>query len=82
MNDPLIELFGEVLGVTPGSLSDATAPENTPEWDSLKAMELVTELEDRFQVRFSTREIMKMRTIGVVREVLAGKGVPIGGDAA
>jgi len=75
MSDPLVALFAEALEVEAAGLSDETAPENTPAWDSLKAMELVSLIEDEFDVSLSTRDIMKMRSIGLAREVLVSKGV-------
>ena len=75
MSDKLIEVFAEGLEVDPAQLSDATSPENTEQWDSLAAMSLVMLLEDSFAVKLSTREIMKMRTIGIARDVLRAKGV-------
>lgn len=74
-NDPLIAVFADGLGVDPASLSDETAPDNTPEWDSLASMTLVSLVEDQFQVQLTTRDIMKMQTIGLARSVLRGKGV-------
>ena len=68
-------VFSSVLGVPDANLSDETSPDNTKEWDSLRAMHLVTMLEDTFGVQLSTREIMRMRTIGIVRDVLRTKGV-------
>jgi acyl carrier protein len=76
MDDPLFELFATGLGVSVDRLSEDTSPDNTPEWDSLTAMSLVTLIEDNFDVRLSTRDIMKMRTIGLARSVLRAKGVP------
>jgi acyl carrier protein len=38
-------------------------------------MEMVTLIEDSFGVRLKTAEIMKMRSIGLARTVLRGKGV-------
>ncbi len=75
MSDQLLELFAEGLDLPVGDLSDETSPDNTPEWDSLAAMNMVSLIEDNFDVQLSTREIMKMRTIGVAREVLANKGI-------
>lgn len=74
-NDPLIAVFADGLGVDPASLSDETAPDNTPEWDSLASMTLVSLVEDQFHVQLTTRDIMKMQTIGLARSVLRGKGV-------
>ncbi len=51
------------------------APNNTSAWDSLAAMEMVTLIEDAFDVRLKTAEIMKMRSIGLARTVLRAKGV-------
>lgn len=75
MSDRLISLFADGLGVEAGSLSDDTSPENTSEWDSLAAMSLVSLIEDEFEVELSTRDIMKMQTIGLARSVLTTKGV-------
>jgi acyl carrier protein len=73
--DPLIDLFAEGLRVDAGGLSEDTSPQNTPQWDSLAAMTLITLIEDTFDVRLSTREIMKMNSIGAARSVLQAKGV-------
>jgi len=75
MSDKLTQVFAEGLQLPAESLSDDTSPENTEQWDSLAAMSLVMLIEDTFSVRLSTREIMKMSTIGAARAVLQGKGV-------
>lgn len=77
MQDPLIELFANVLRVDPTTLSDGSTPENTTNWDSLNAMRLVTHLEEAFDVQLTTREIVKMRSIGIAREVLKKKGANV-----
>jgi acyl carrier protein len=74
--DRLLEVFSLGLSIPSELLSDETNPDNTPQWDSLAAMELVTLLEDNFDVRLKTSEIMKMRSIGIARSVLRDKGVP------
>ena len=75
--DPLLKLFSEVLGVPETELNDETSPDNTSKWDSMRSMELVAVIEDTFNIQLSTREIMKSRTIGIVREVLLSKNVDI-----
>jgi len=77
MEDQLLSIFGEGLNLPADSLSDDTSPDNTEQWDSLAAMNLVSLLEDAFEVELSTRDIMKMRTIGFARKVLQDKGVQI-----
>ncbi len=75
MSDRLTDVFAEGLKLDPSELSDDTAPQNTPRWDSLAAMTLVMLIEDSFDVRLSTREMMKMNSIGAARAVLRSKGV-------
>lgn len=75
MSDRLIEVFAQGLNLDASALDETTSPQNTSQWDSLAAMEMVTLIEDNFEVRLSTREIMKMNSIGAARTVLRGKGV-------
>ena len=75
VGDRLIEVFAEGLKLDAGDLNEETSPQNTPQWDSLAAMTLVVLVEDNFEVRLSTREIMKMNSIGAARSVLRSKGV-------
>jgi acyl carrier protein len=73
--DRLVPVFALVLKVPADRVSDETSPDNTPSWDSLAAMELVSQIEETFGVQLSTREIMKMRSLGKAREMLRSKGV-------
>ena len=69
------KVFSEVLGVSPDMINDATSPDNTPQWDSMAAMNLVVAIEDEFDVRLSTAEIVSMRNVAIVKKVLTAKGV-------
>ena len=69
------KVFSEVLGVSPDSINDNTSPDNTPQWDSMAAMNLVVAIEDEFDVRLSTAEIVSMRNVAIVKKVLTSKGV-------
>jgi acyl carrier protein len=75
MSDRLLAVFSEGLSIPVEELNDETSPTNTSAWDSLAAMEMVTMIEDEFDVRLKVAEIMKMRSIGLARTVLRGKGV-------
>lgn len=68
-------VFAEVLGIPAASITDDTSPDNTPQWDSLQAMNLVAALEEAFDVKLSTKEILSMRNVGIVKKVLRGKGI-------
>ncbi len=75
--DILVKLFSQVLGIDAALLNEETSPDNTAQWDSRRSMELVAIVEDTFGVELSTKEIMKMRSIGIVRQVLRSKGAQV-----
>jgi len=77
MSDALTDLFARCLDVTVDELSEGSSPDNTPQWDSMAAVQLVTEIEATFSVQLRARDIMKMRTIGLARTVLRDKGVAV-----
>ena len=75
MSDALIQLFAEVLQVDPTDLNEDSSPDNVKQWDSLASMELVAAIEEKFKVKLSTKEIMKMSNVGRARKVLQVKSV-------
>lgn len=77
MSDKLITLFAEVLEVEASTLNDDSSPENVESWDSLAAMHLVAALEETFDTQLTTKEIMKMSSIGLARGVLKEKGLDV-----
>ena len=75
MSDKLISLFATTLNISPDTLNDDSSPDTVEQWDSLAAMHLIAALEEEFDIRLSTKEIMKMSSIGRARNVLQEKGV-------
>ena len=77
MSDALIQLFADVLQVDAATLNEDSSPDNLRQWDSLAAMNLVAAIEEKFAVTLSTRDIMKMSSIGLARKALQGKNVKV-----
>jgi acyl carrier protein len=77
MADVLIQLVAGVLNVDPEQLNEDSSPDNLKQWDSLAAMHLVVAIEETFKVQLSTKEILKMSTIGLARKTLRNKGVTV-----
>ena len=69
------QVFAEVLGVPEETIANDFSPATSAVWDSLQSMNLVLALEDSYGVKFSTKEIAAMQSVGMVREVLRTKGV-------
>lgn len=74
MPDRVSQVFADVLQVPLEQISDRTSPDNTPQWDSLSAMNLVLALEDEFDLKLSTKEIVAMRSVAIVKRVLRERG--------
>lgn len=77
MTDALLQLFSDVLDVPVEKLNDNSSPDNTSQWDSLAAMHLVAAIESKYSIRLSTKEIMKMSSIGFARTMLKAKNVSL-----
>lgn len=43
---------------------------NTPEWDSLKHIELMFALEDRFDIQFSEEELARLDSVATIVEAV------------
>ena len=70
--------MGRALKVAPETISDASSPDTLHRWDSLRHLDLMNAIEDAFEVRFTTAEIMQARTVGDIRRLLRAKGAVAG----
>ena len=70
----LAAIFASVLGVPEGSITPETSPQNTPEWDSLNAIILITEIEKGFAIRFDFDEVMAVKNFGDAMRLVESKG--------
>lgn len=69
------KIFAEILRLPPSAVNDGTSPDNTSRWDSTSAIDLTLAIEDEFNIKLTTKEIMAMRSIALVKKILSGKGV-------
>src|SRR5258708_15576274 len=76
MNEKLLPILADTLGVEAGTLSIETSTENTPAWDSVAHLNLVLSLEQAFGQRFTPEEFMQMQSVAAIQRVLAAHGVP------
>lgn len=72
--DHVMRIFGKVLNVDPQTISDATSPANTAQWDSLASLTLMMTVEEAYSIKLSTAEMMRIRNVGQLRAILRQKG--------
>jgi acyl carrier protein len=73
----LYQLIGQVLNVDPSTLNEDSNAQNTPNWDSLRHIEVIFAMENAFHVRFTMPEISALRKLGDIRRLLETKQVVI-----
>ena len=74
MNDKLLQILADTLGVDVGTLNEETSMENTAAWDSVAHLNLVLSLEQSYGQRFSPDEFMQMQSVAAIRRALAAHG--------
>jgi acyl carrier protein len=61
MKNQLIKIMANVFGVPESDINDLSSPDNIVEWDSLKHMQLIIEIESAFKIEFSVEAILQSR---------------------
>lgn len=70
----LEEVFQSVFNDCLISLTSGTTAEDIPGWDSLAYINIITGVEQRFGVQFSSSELEMFRDIGALVDCLKMKG--------
>lgn len=52
------------------AINDDTSVDNTVTWDSFNALLMISEIEDCFNVKFTMEEVMDVRCVREIKEVL------------
>jgi acyl carrier protein len=60
LEDRIREVMGGVLDLDPDLIGAEFGRDDTPVWDSLNHLRLITALEEAFGIRFDMREVSRM----------------------
>lgn len=71
----LDQIVAKVLSVDVSTISDASNAKNTPNWDSMRHIELLLAVEVAFGVQFTMAEITSMQNLGDMHRLLQERGV-------
>lgn len=66
-------IFEEIIDQGPVCLSDATVPADVNGWDSLAHIQLVVAMEEHFDVKFTSEEILAWRNVGEMIDCILTK---------
>jgi acyl carrier protein len=73
MEEKLIKIFCNIFNVNENEISNKSSPENLENWDSLTHMDLVVSVEEEFEIRLTSDEIIEMKNFKMIKELLASK---------
>jgi len=68
----LTEIFRDVFMRDVALRPELTA-KDVPGWDSFKQIEIIVALEEKYNIKFHTRELDSLHNVGDLARVLAGK---------
>jgi acyl carrier protein len=71
----LTAVVARALNVPATSVVDSTSPETLRRWDSLRHLDLMTAVEEAYEVRFSTADIIRATSVAEIRRLLHEKGI-------
>ncbi len=73
MDERVEGLVAEVLQIPRETVTDDLAMREVDVWDSLKHMELIVSLEQRFEVELNFEEIIAMQSVREIKQVLQAR---------
>ena len=75
--DRLYQTVSTTFGVSPGELREDTSPETVEAWDSLNHLTLVMALETEFGIELTADDVLEMRDLRTIRDVLRRRGADL-----
>lgn len=70
-NEKLIGIFSEQLDLNPEDVTDQLSPKNCGQWDSVKNLLLLANIETNFNISLDFQDLDKMDNFGNVKEILS-----------
>ncbi|MCA9667745.1 MAG: acyl carrier protein [Myxococcales bacterium] len=67
------QIAADLFGVSADKVTDSFSAESTDKWDSVAHLNLVTAVEERFDIMFEPEEVDEMKTIGAIAKLVDEK---------
>lgn len=70
-------IFAEVFGVTVEQLGDNFSKENVAEWDSVHQLNIISLMEEKFDLMLDPEDIMACTSYNAGKEILIRNGIEL-----
>lgn len=71
VKEKLTEIFRDVFDDETIEISNETTAADIEDWDSLTHITLISEIEDGFGVKFSMKDVLLLKNVGEMMDLLA-----------
>ena len=79
MSNNLLDIVANVMEVQVTQIDDESGPETIENWDSFRGLILFEELESKFNVKFTLNELLNIKKIKDIKNILSGRGASSNG---
>ena len=77
MSNNFLNVIANVMEVQVTDIDDESGPETIENWDSFRGLVLFEELERKFEVKFTLNELLKIKKIKDIKNILSVRGVSV-----
>lgn len=74
----LIELISSILNIDATDLSVVSGPEDIAQWDSLAHINIISAIEQKYDMQITMPEILAVKTVDDLRKLIEKSGVVLG----
>ena len=71
----LIEILEKIFQISPEKITDSLGQSNFDAWDSMTHLILITELEEAYEIQIEEEDILSMKTVSDIKNVLTKNAV-------
>jgi acyl carrier protein len=73
MYNKIKEIMAAIFKISADEIDENTSPDTVEKWDSLQHINLVSSLEEEFNIRFNDEEIVEMMNFGLIVFIIKQK---------
>ena len=71
----LFQVVADVFNINLSAVNSGLSQDTITDWDSIGMVNLITELEQVFEVSFNIMEIAEMHNLEIIKTILSEKGI-------
>lgn len=75
MTVKLLDILEKIFQIPSEKITDKISQENLESWDSMTHLILITELEESFNIQITEEDILAMKTVSDIKNVLTKNSV-------